>query len=90
MLDTVLNYWHAMQCAPVKIAVESTDAQDVKMASLERRLMTAEAEVFPHHMIYVHNFAMHICIYADKYMCLEYKACTANKESAASDPSQIL
>ena len=38
-----LNYWHAMKCVP--IASVDADAADIKIASLERRLLAAETEV---------------------------------------------
>ena len=40
-----LNYWHAMRCVPTEAAV-STDATDIHIASLERRLLASEAEVY--------------------------------------------
>lgn len=39
-----LNYWHAMRCVPAEAAV-SSDATDIHIASLERRLLASEAEV---------------------------------------------
>ncbi len=39
-----INYWHAMKCVPVEQNV-SSDLTDVHIASLERRLLAAEAKV---------------------------------------------